>query len=185
MPPRVWQAALVAARHEEGNARGTRDRLTHELGLEAQVHAARLRWGDHVPDGPEYAETAEAERIQRREKSAPWADAERHRGADRTVPRGARLLHKALILAEAHTFPPEPLRPMDILDGKGHPSNAATRAAWQTLFLVVPSYRLRSPSVGRMFTGLGRESLGWLLVDEAGQAAPQNAVGALWRAGAR
>src|ERR1019366_9538912 len=39
--------------------------------LRRQVHAARLRWGDHVPDGPEYAETAEPERIRRREKSAP------------------------------------------------------------------------------------------------------------------
>src|ERR1039457_322873 len=72
LPHRGAAAPRAPARHEEGNTRGIRDRLTRELEeLRRQVHAARLRWGDHVPDGPEYAETAEPERIRRREKSAP------------------------------------------------------------------------------------------------------------------
>jgi len=173
---------LAAARHEEGNARGTRDRLTHELEeLRRQVHAARLRWGDHVPDGPEYAEVAEPERIQRREKSAPWADAE-FTAARTELFLAALALHKALILAEAHTFRQNLFALMDILDGKGHPSNAATLAAWQTFFLVVPVVSTTFASLDKLFAGLGRESLGWLFVDEAGQAPPQYAVGALWRA---
>ena len=162
---------LVAARHEEGNARGARDRLTHELEeLRRQVRTARLRWGDHVPDGPEYAETAELERIQRREKSAPWADAE-FTAARTELFLAALALHKALILAEAHTFHQNLFALMDVLDGKGHPSNAATRAAWQTFFLVVPVVSTTFASLDKLFAGLGRESLGWLFVDEAGQIA--------------
>ncbi|WP_439672916.1 DNA2/NAM7 helicase-like C-terminal domain-containing protein (plasmid) [Cupriavidus necator] len=53
---------------------------------------------------------------------------------------------------------------------------------WSTLFLIIPAISTTFASVERMLGDLPPSALGWLLVDEAGQATPQSAVGAILRA---
>ncbi|AMW83054.1 DNA helicase related protein [Pseudomonas yamanorum] len=61
-------------------------------------------------------------------------------------------------------------------------SRDAIRSSWASLFMLVPVLSSTFASFARSFGSLGVGEIGWLLVDEAGQATPQAAVGALWRA---
>ncbi len=60
------------------------------------------------------------------------------------------------------------------------PSHAL--AIWQNLFMVIPVVSSTFASFANQFRDLGPGALGWVFIDEAGQAVPQAAVGALWRA---
>lgn len=60
-------------------------------------------------------------------------------------------------------------------------SRDAIRSAWTSLFMLVPVLSSTFSSFARSFGSLGTGEIGWLFVDEAGQASPQAAVGALWR----
>ncbi|SER53351.1 AAA domain-containing protein [Vreelandella subterranea] len=70
---------------------------------------------------------------------------------------------------------------MALLNG-GVDDRDAAKALWQMLFMIVPVVSSTFASVANQFRALNEGEIGWLFVDEAGQASPQQAVGALWRA---
>lgn len=56
------------------------------------------------------------------------------------------------------------------------------RRLWDLLFLCVPVVSTSLASIKRMFDQFWAGDIPWLLIDEAGQATPASAAGALWRA---
>jgi AAA domain len=171
--------------HQEAAARS---RSTESLRIAAadryreaqrEVSAWRKRLGDRFIDD-RFWERDHADK----QKTSPWLDAEQQRLRD-DVFVAAMALHRAFIDAVA-----KPLRHnlgalMNLFGGRTLPT-AEKRALipdlWSSLFLVVPLISTTFASVERMFRDLPPESLGWLFVDEAGQASPQAAVGAIFRA---
>ncbi|SHO56563.1 DEAD/DEAH box helicase [Vibrio quintilis] len=56
-----------------------------------------------------------------------------------------------------------------------------SQVLWQWLFMFIPVVSLTFASVERQFSKFGQNQISWLFIDEAGQASPQQAVGALYR----
>jgi AAA domain len=117
------------------------------------------------------------------QRAAPWITPE-HDRCRAEVFVAAMGLHRAFAAAR-------PLRDnlalaIDLVTGRLDPgTNVAgrqmARHLWSSFFLVVPVVSTTFASFARLFRGLGPEALGWLFIDEAGQAQPAHAVGALWR----
>lgn len=146
------------------------------------VAAYSARWPGRVPDPAAFQPGRDPETEDERERSAPWADEEFTAARTRLFLEALRL-HRAFLLANAVTMRRNLDAAMEIV-ARGAPGDldsAAIRAAWQSVFLVVPVVSTTFASFHRMFAGLGREALGWVFIDEAGQAAPQLAIGAIWR----
>lgn len=93
-------------------------------------------------------------------------------------------LHKAFIVHAWSKLKQSLMRCMYMLQGQIAPEliKGGPMELWDSLFLVVPLISSTFASFPRLFRGVGQEQLAWVLIDEAGQAAPQNCVGALWRA---
>ncbi len=142
---------------------------TLNLALEHTPTAA----GDSLP-GPGFWSQPDADLQQ----SAPW-NGGAFRGARDALFAASVRLHRAFIVAAARKIKPA----LTAVARSGNPSAPRPTAAdWGMFFLVVPVASTTFASVARMFQGFGAAEIGWLLIDEAGQAAPQAAVGAIWRA---
>lgn len=144
------------------------------------------RFKDVYP-GPEWTDD-------RRQLNAPWHDDELNAARSDLFLAGLQL-HQDFLANAVHVTDPDRDRPTSrLIDGMRAATDVVAgtyphaldankvRAAWQLFFLAVPLVSTTFASASRMFGDLGRESLGWLLIDEAGQAAPQYAAGAIWRA---
>lgn len=93
-------------------------------------------------------------------------------------------LHKAFLDAAAKPLRHNLMALFSIFRGTGLGSverDVLIPDLWSTLFLVTPVVSTTFASVDRMLGKLPPEYLGWLLIDEAGQAIPQAAVGAMLR----
>lgn len=166
------ETARTAAETIMGKALAARD------AAERRVATLRSRCGRRAVDEAFFSQEHEARQI-----AAPWLDEADHRQRDRVFEL-ALAVHKAFLDAAA-----VPLRHnlenffySQIGQNARQPKMQPHMPdLWASLFLVVPVVSTTFASVTRMLGYLPPKSLGWLLVDEAGQAVPQAAVGALMR----
>ncbi|MBX3516444.1 MAG: hypothetical protein KF815_05830 [Rhodospirillales bacterium] len=147
--------------------------------LSQAVERQRSVLGDRLVDEQFFARGHEASNI-----AAPWIPDRLHRKREDLFV-AALAVHRAFIDASAQKVLHNLSVLMDVFSS-GSMQNEAKRKLlgdlWSTLFLVVPVISTTFASVNRMLGDLPVGSIGWLLIDEAGQALPQAAVGAIMRA---
>lgn len=143
-----------------------------------ELSTARHRLGAHIIDD-HFFERSHAEC----QATAPWCDTPTQFLRDELFVAAINL-HKAFIDAAAKPLKHNVGCLMGSFTGANLPGDKAKLLPdlWASFFLMVPLVSTTFASVERMIGELPSESLGWVLIDEAGQALPQAAVGALMRA---
>ncbi len=157
---------------------GEWDELEHTLAeIRSILQTAQEDLGENLPDRRFWSLPEEG-----RQKLSPWLS-QGFQAAREDLFAACFALHRAFIDAAAPRLRHNLGAAMLLLRGRklSEAQEPARRSLWASLCLVVPVISTTFASVSRMFGPLGREQIGWLLIDEAGQAAPQAAVGAIWR----
>ena len=90
-------------------------------------------------------------------------------------------LHKAFIVENSDKIYNNLRSLKEVLEGDFQEKDIYSQAILKTLFLIVPVVSTTFHSLGKIFQSMNKESIGWLLIDEAGQATPQSPVGGLFR----
>jgi len=183
----VADGALEFARTEWNKAQSQLQQLDLEISSKRQAVSkfevtaakARSRLGDRVIDEVFFEREHESLHL-----TAPWLPDDIHRRREDLF-AAALTVHKAFIDAAANRLQHNLGLMMSGMVAGAFQSPAHRELLpdlWSSLFMVVPTVSTTFASVRTMFGDLPPESIGWLLVDEAGQTVPQAAVGAITRA---
>ncbi|WP_018213720.1 DEAD/DEAH box helicase [Desulfitobacterium hafniense] len=113
--------------------------------------------------------------------ACPWTHAEYDKLREELFYQ-ALMLHKAFVLS-SNSVKQNLKRLFSMWDGNFIKSDcqAAYGDLLNTLLLVIPVVSTTFSSVQTFLEDVAAEELGFLIVDEAGQATPQSALGAIWR----
>jgi AAA domain len=117
------------------------------------------------------------------QKSLPRTNA-KYQTARAEVFIAALHLHKCFIKNAGKVFETNFRLALSMLQGEQHVQRHLPFIAkdlWATFFLVVPVVSSTFASFSRCFRDFGSGEIGLLLIDEAGQAVPSHALGAIWR----
>ncbi|MEE4454668.1 DEAD/DEAH box helicase [Novosphingobium resinovorum] len=160
---------LAALQVELARQLGYLEKEISELDRKVAVVETRLEGASPEPGFWEQAEDA-------LQAASPWNGGEFRAARDALFVAAVRL-HRAFLIAGVKHIKPALNKVMSA--GRGDPPTARD---WGAFFLLVPVVSTTFASLGRMFPTLKGGSTGWFLLDEAGQACPQHALGAIWRA---
>ncbi|MFN4311807.1 MAG: AAA domain-containing protein [Ferrovibrio sp.] len=160
----------------EGSIAGMRQHID-QLSLKIEPHRRTL--GKRIVDSSFFERGHEDWNL-----NSPWIPDSLHRKREDLF-IAALALHRAFIDAAAQKLLHNLNVFMDAFLAGTMPDEkkrALLHDLWATLFLVVPVISTTFASIDRMLGEMPPGSIGWLLIDEAGQALPQAAVGAVTRA---
>lgn len=171
-------AAGAAARESEDLARRAREAAEAVLANDALIEEGSAALGSAFGDDAWWSRGDADVQI-----AAPWVDA-RLNHARAGLFLAALRLHESFLVAARTRVNDNLKRWVDLVTGKPLAAEDPEiyEHLWRTFFLAVPVVSTTFASFGAMFRGLGPRSLGWVLIDEGGQSAPQAAAGALMRA---
>lgn len=174
----VAEVQLRQQRERQKTAASARAALERDLEAHRQMLEAGYAMGvKHFPDAQFWALPAD----------------QRHRASVAVSPKLDELraklflqainLHRLTVLANAGKFIANLRAVNGMLTGSSRDKLSLEHRPllWDAFFFVVPVVSTTLASFDRLFVGMGQDSLGWLLIDEAGQATPQSAAGAIWR----
>lgn len=91
-------------------------------------------------------------------------------------------LHRDAILSNAKNIKNNLNAYFEMTSGRVQVNADIAQNLWDTFFLCVPVVSTTLASASRLFPNISKQQIGWLLIDEAGQATPQSAVGLIHRA---